>query len=516
MAIPRRSDMRYKCTNAVVILIVILIFILIHNRSAAASVEAQTLMKGQAATLNVEYDIGDVAVADPGVCDYLVGQDRRSLYVNGKGAGETTVTLWDSGGEKRDEFTVRVVTTTLKEALERVRDSVGDLKGVRVELRDGHVEVAGEVAEPDDFRQIEQLSRSDPRVRSRVRISRDVVGQVADAVAQAVDVPGVKARAVRDRVVLEGVAHSAADAKRAVEVAKLYAPDVLDLIEVKESGRSVGQGRLIELEFHLMEVKKEALRELGLNWAPGSFPKDAGGTASAGGGAGLISAVGDVGRSLLGFVFNLIPRLRFIRERGDGRVLENPSIVVKSGEEAKIFSGSEVPFLKGEQVQFKKVGVDISAQPIEVPGGVDLKISATLSAPSADIRGAIDTHTISTTAVCPVGQSVVLGNIIRNGDVKMRNRAPRDLDGSSALFTLFLSKDFQSNRSEFVIFVTPRYVEQPSPAEAQLRAFLSTEETMIRDRSKKEFAEYAEKRGGVADEGAAASKPRRGHGRKWR
>jgi len=46
----------------------------------------------------------------------------------------------------------------------------------------------------------------------------------------------------------------------------------------------VGQGRLIGLEFHLMEIKKEALRELGVSWAPGSFPKNAGGSVGAGGG----------------------------------------------------------------------------------------------------------------------------------------------------------------------------------------------------------------------------------------
>lgn len=494
----------------------IALFLILSNEPALAAVESQTLMKGQSATITLQYEVGDIAVADPGICDYLASQDRRSLYLNGRGGGETTITLWDVKGDKKDEFVVRVVTTTLKEALERVRESVGDLKGVNVVLRDGRVEIGGEVAEPEDFRQIESLARSDPRVRSRVRISRDVVGQVADAVANAIDVPGIKARSVRDRIVLEGIAHSAADAKRAVEIAKLYAPDVLDLIEIKDSGRSVGQGRLIELEFHLMEIKHEAMRELGLNWAPGAFPQGGGSVSSGTSGAGILSAVSDLGRSLMGFVFNLIPKLRFIRERGDGRILDNPSIIVKSGEDAKIFSGSEIPYLKGEEVQFKKVGVDITAQPIEVPGGIDLKISATLSAPSADIRGAIDSHIISTTAICPIGQSVALGNIIRNNDVKMKNRAPRDLDGNSALFTLFLSKDFQSNRSEFVIFVTPRLVDQPKPAEAELRAFLSTEEAMIRDRSKKELAEYTAKKGNAAGENISSEKPRKNRPKKWR
>ena len=460
---------------------------------AEASVGTQVLMKGQSKTISLEYEIGDVAVADPDVCDYLVGQGRRSIYLNARGGGETTVTLWDGAAKRRDEFVVRVVTTTLKEALDRAKGAVGDLAGVDIRITGGRIEISGAVADPDDYRLIDALSKSDRRVKNRVRLTDDVMKRVAGAVRKAIDVPGVEVRAVKDRVVLDGTVYNAADRKRAGEIAKLYTEDVLDLIEVRENGRSAGRGKLIELEFHLMEIKKSALRQLAFNWAPGAFPNGGAGTASAGG--GLLSSAGQLGKSILGFVMNFVPKLRLIRERGDGRVLENPKIVVKSGEEAKIFSGSEVPYIKGEEVQFKKVGIDIVASPIEVPGGVDIKLSATLSAPSADIRGAVDTHTIQTTAICPLGQSVILGNIIRNGDVKMRNRVPRGTDTSTAIFTLFLSKDFQSNRSEFVIFVTPRIVRTPTPAEVEFRNFLANEETMIRDRSKKEFAEYMKSKG---------------------
>lgn len=479
---------------------------------ASASSE-KTLIKGQSETISLDYAIGDVAVADPAVCDYLVAQDRRSIYLNARGGGQTTLTIWDSAGTMRDEYSIRVVTTTLKEALERVQGGIGSLSGVTVELRDGKVEIGGAIADPDDFRSIEAMSRADPRVRSSVRITSDVLGKVEQAIRDELDVPGVTVRTVRDRIALEGTVFSAADAKRAAEIAKLYTPYVMDLMEVRETGRSVGRGNLIQLEFHLMEIKKEALRELAFNWSPGSFPQGGSGTTAVGGGAGLAGAIGDMGKSILGFVFNFIPKLRFIRERGDGRVLENPSIVVKSGEEAQIFSGSEVPFLKGEEVQFKKIGVDIKASPIEVEGGVDLKISATLSAPSADIRGAVDTHTVSTTAICPLGHSVVLGGIVRNTDVKMKNRVPRDVDTSSSIFTLFLSKDFQSNRSDFVIVVTPKVVAQPAPAEAALRDFLATEEQMIKDRSKKEHRVYAEEHGIPAVENKSAKK---GRPKKWR
>lgn len=486
--------------------------------SAQASIEAQALVKGQSVTVSTDYDIGDAAVADPAVCDFLVGQDRRSLYVNARGGGETSMTLWDVKGNKRDAFPVRVVTATLAETLTRARDTVGALPGVNVETRDGKVVVTGEVAEPEDFRSIEALGKTDPRLRSRIRLSRDVIDKAAQAVREAIGVPGIAVRSVRDRIVLEGVAYSEADAKRALEIARLYTSDVLDLIEIKSTGRTIGRGRMIELEFHLMEVKREALRELGLSWTPGAFVGSSSGNASVGGG-GILSAVGDFGKSLLGFVLGFVPRLKLLRERGDARVLENPKVIVKSGEEARIFSGSEVPFLNGEEVQFKKVGVDIIATPIESPAGIDIKFSATLSAPSSDIRGAVDTHTMSTSAVCPEGQSIVVGGIVRHGDVKMHNRAPRGTETDSAIFTLFLSKDFQSNRSEFVLVVTPRIVEQPKPAELELQAFFATQDAIVRDRSRKEFEEdgrHKSKRSDVENIEDDRPKGARHSGRRWR
>jgi len=506
----KRDRREQRDTNTMKNKIILTFFILLTSSIAHASVGSQTLMRGQSQTITLEYEVGDVAVADPHVCDYLVARGRRSVYVNAKGAGETTVTLWDAKGIKRDDFVVRVMTTNLKEALNRTRAALGDISGIVIEINDGRVEINGEVADPEDYRAIKALTASDRRVRSRVRITRDVMDRVADAIRAEVDVPGLEIRAVKERIVLDGALYSVADRKRAIEVAKLFTEDILDLTEVRESGRRVGRGQLIELEFHLMEIKKGALRQLAFNWMPGAMPNGGGGTASAGG--GLLSSVGQFGKSILGFVMNFVPKLKILRERGDGRVLENPKIIVKSGEEARIFSGSEVPYIRGEDVQFKKVGIDIVASPIETANGIDMKIDATLSAPSADIRGAVDTHTVSTTAVCPLGQSVILGNIIRNGDVKMKNRVPRGTNASTAIFTLFLSKDFQSNRSEFVIFVTPRLVNEPRPGEVELAKFIANEEAMIRDRSKEEYEDFMKSKGRPVKKKSRKRKRRR----KWR
>lgn len=384
----------------------------------------------------------------------------------------------------------QTVGSSLKELLDRARSEYGELPGVRVGVRSGHVELDGEVAEPEDFKKIENMTRQDARIRSRVRLTKDVVGELTSAIADAISIPGITVRSVRGRILLEGIAYSSSDAKRAVEIAKLYAPDVLDLVDVKDSRREIGRGRMIELSFHMVEIKKDALRQLGLNWAPGSMPSGGSSNGSTDSGQGFLSSIAGMGKELIGFVFNLVPKLNFIRESGNGRVLENPTVVVKSGEDAKIFSGLEVPYYKGSDVDFKKVGIQIEATPVEIADGVDLKLTATLSTPAAELRGAVSTNTIATSAICKFGQSLVLGNIIRSGDVKMKNRVPNGMDTSTALFTLFLSKDFQSSRSEFVVFVTPRLVAAPSSAEKNMDEYMAMEEAMIKDRSKKEYTQY--------------------------
>jgi pilus assembly protein CpaC len=452
--------------------------------TSGAGVPNKILIKGQSTTIPVDYEIGDVAVANRDVCDYLVGSDRKSIYLNAKRGGETTVTLWSAAGDKEDEFLVRVVTATLSDVMDRVKDEFGDIDGIDININGGRVEIKGDVTDPKDFRRIEDMSRADGSIRSRVRLSDEMIGKIADAIRGEVATPGIEVKSVRDRIVLTGVAYNQTDSRRAYEIAKMYYDDVVNLIDVKDSSRSIGGKDLIELDIYMMEVKKSALKDLGINWAPGSFTASDGMGQTSGTAGGLFSAIGDVGKSLIGFVFQLVPKIRAINERGGARMLENPSVVVKSGETARVFSGSELPYYKGGEVGFKKVGIDIAAEPILIDDGVDIKIDASLSSPSSDLRGAVDTNSISTTAVCPFGQSLAIGNIVRSNDVKAKNRIPEGLDTSSALFTLFLSKEFQANRSEFVIFITPRLVKKPSGAVQELESFLANESAIAAELDK--------------------------------
>ena len=102
----------------------------IQSSAAIAALPAQNLLKGSSSTIDVDYEIGDVAIADPKVCDYVIGKSRKQIYLNARAAGRTTLTMWDAGGTKRDEVTITVFTTTVSEVLRKVKDQFGSLEGI--------------------------------------------------------------------------------------------------------------------------------------------------------------------------------------------------------------------------------------------------------------------------------------------------------------------------------------------------------------------------------------------------
>ena len=456
----------------------------------AASIPPQSLTKGESATIQTGYEIGDVAVTDPKVADFLIQEDRKSLYINAKGEGFATLTLWDAKGEARDAIPITVYSTSLKGILSEATQAFGSIKSIQFLAQDDSIRMIGEAPSPADYKRIQAFAMRHPQIINEITMAKPVLDTLTGKIEQAIALPGVKVRSVRDHVVLEGVAYSQASANKAFEIAKLYDPNCLNLIEVRQSDRNPGKEKMVELEVYFMEIQKSALHTFGIEWAPGSFPAASAGASTAGG----MGGIGGLGQSLIGFVFNLLPKIRFVHEHGLGRVLENPTLFVKSGDLANFFSGVQVPYYAQQNVQFKEVGVKVEAQPIVADADIDLKLSASISSPSPHIDGGINTHSLSTTAYIPSGQAVVLGGILSNRDVKTYNRVPKDLSTSSALFSLFLSKDFQSSKSELVVFVLPKIVDQAASASVHQEEWSRLEGQMIKDRSMKEYLEFMKKR----------------------
>lgn len=472
--------------------VMIMLWLILPLTLHAEPIKKQDLSIGNAVSITTEYNVGDVAVSDTSICDFMVTESRKEIYLNPRKEGFTTLTVWDAEGKKRDVVPVEISSSDATNLAKQAEGLFGK-SNISIEKDGRRIILNGEALSKYELQKAAGFASAHPEVENNVTMSGEILGTVADAVSKAIATPGVTVRDVRGRLLIEGVVYSSAAAKRAIEIAKLYEPDIVDLLEVKDTGRRPGKEKIIRLDAYFMEIKREALRGLGVRWAPGSMPQSESGSES--GGGGLFGGMADFGSKMIGFVFNLLPRLKFLHERGEARVLDNATFIVKSGEAADFFSGTQVPYYSGESVTFKDVGVKIHAEPIAAGSDVDLVINATLSSMAANIEAGIDTRNIATSAYVTEGQSVVLANMVSNRDVKTYNKKPANLDTSSALFDLSASKDFQSGRSEFVVFIRPTIVNELTPAEEKLKEYLSMEEDTVGDRSKKEYMEFVDKNG---------------------
>src|SRR3989338_10600249 len=109
----------------------------------------------------------------------------------------------------------------------------------------------------------------------------------------------------------------------------------------------------------------------------------------------------------------------------------------------------KIPYQTQNEIEFKEVGATITASPIAYNSAVDLKITVKISSLSSTVSGAIDRNEVTTSLYVKSGESVVLGGLLRNNDVKTYNKPPDKLDTTTALFPLFFSRDFQTNKSQF-------------------------------------------------------------------
>lgn len=459
-----------------------LIFALLMSSLAAAGaahaqIPAQNLIKGQSVTLNVEYKIGDVAITNDRVCDYLVRDSRQEIYLNPRSEGDTRMTVWDKSGEKRDEFAIHVEDITIDSIYNQAKERFGDVKDIKIEVKNGWLILSGTVDSRHQHRQIQEFAQKYPQVENGVHLSPAVIETLVRQIEKEIAIPGVEVRQVRSQLLIEGLVYSDEAYKKADTIARIYVPDVVNLLEVRKTGRRPGKDRLVQIDVHLMEIKKSALRSMGISWTPG---------VSSSSSYEIAKSQSDLS-GLVGTLTSIFPKINFIRQSGGGRVLENPKFLVKSGESADFFSGQTIPYRSERTVEFQNAGIRVKASPIATAGDVDLQVEVELSAlaPNSDN---IDRNTFNTTVYLPAGRSAVLGGLISNRDTKMWNKAPGGAE--SAIIALAASKDFQSNRSEFYIFLTPNILHDTLPAERQLSDYLETQEDMIRDRSKKEYREY--------------------------
>lgn len=419
---------------------------------------------GESTTVSLPYQFSKLAVGDPTVADYLVQKNEpggSEVLLAGKRAGVTNLIVWDNEGKQRDVVSLTVLIRDLEAFAKEIKAAVGRAPGLRFRVAGDKLIIEGEVDTPKQRQLLEQVVGDSPQVIKLVSLSPIALGIIADSVRQHVADRNVRVRAVGQKIVLEGVVFGKEQRARMEALAKLYYPEVENLLEVQASELRPGFGDMIQVTANFMEVNNATIDGWGISWLPlaPATSNQVTGTQDIGGGGGFVG-------SIVGTISNLFPKLSRAKELGGARILETSSMSVRSGDLASFQSGGEVAIPVSQSsgavtINYKEYGVFLNALPISDGDSVSLKMEVIVSAPDQAQPGGNFNFTksrVSTVQFCRSGDSVAVGGLITNRDNKLFDALPSGASG--ALFQLYTSEEFKKRRSQFVVFVTPAVLKE--------------------------------------------------------
>jgi pilus assembly protein CpaC len=371
---------------------------------------------GKSIVIDLPRDIKDVLVADPKIANAVVRSAQRA-YIIGAAVGQTNIVFFDSAGQQIAAYDIAVKR---------------DLNGARAVLKQ---------ILPNSDIQIEGLG---------------------------------------DGVILTGTAASPIEAQQAGDLAARLAggtEKVINSIAVR--GRDQ-----VMLKVTVAEVARSIIKQLGIDLS-GQLNY---GTAVVNfNNSNPFTATGQplVGSNAITTSFGSTPSvtatLRAMESAGVTRTLAEPNLTAISGESATFIAGGEFPIPTGvtcqttaagsvgqcaPSISFKKFGISLNFTPVVLTGGrISLRVMTEVSEVSNDnsitVTGitvpSVKTRRAETTLEIPSGGSMAMAGLIQDQTKQAINGLP-GLSQLPVLGTLFRSRDFQDNKTELMVIVTPYVV----------------------------------------------------------
>jgi type IV pilus assembly protein PilQ len=148
-----------------------------------------------------------------------------------------------------------------------------------------------------------------------------------------------------------------------------------------------------------------------------------------------------------------------------GKIVSSPRLITADQVKAIIEQGVEFPYQTtapngGTTIAFKKASLKLEVTPQITPeGGIILDVEVNKDSPGEILLGAraINTKRVQTQVLIENGGTVVIGGIFESNDAESETKVPY-LGDVPVLGNLFKSKNKSNNRSELLVFITPKVV----------------------------------------------------------
>lgn len=410
-----------------------------------------------------------------------------------KGEGFATLTIHDKrNGKIVAEYRIDIKKSKLDKVVREMRALLGDIEGINIKIVNNKVVVDGQILLPKDLARIYNVVQQfGDQASSLVTLSPLAQKKIAEFIARDINNPEIEVRAVNDKIILQGWAGNEEEKVRAEIIAKTYLPDivieaaeekgvikkrkpandgVINLIQIKEAAPKPPP-KMIQMVVHYVELSKDYSKAFKFQFTP-ELSDNSQVTVSGGG-----NSPGGIISSLTAVVSNLLPKLNWAKQHGHARVLESTSLIVEDGKKGEIKQVTNQPYAvigqNGTQgTAFAEVGIVSTITPrllgeksSSVQMDMAFKVSSMIGSTPA---GAPITSANEMTSSVTVRdrQSAAVGGLIRNSTTTGYNRPSGQ---KNPIISLYASKEFVKDQSQFVVFVTPVVKTSASSGSEQIK-----------------------------------------------
>jgi pilus assembly protein CpaC len=394
-----------------------------------------------------------VIISDPDIADAVI-VSPKALRIRGKKAGSTDMIIYYNDG-KKDTFDLNVNADT--GALEERIKEIAPGDPIQFRALKNTIIVMGTVSNQERYDRIYSLLLSIGKTYKTTKTVSYLQGG--------------------QTLVTEGTSSVGGG-----EDSKISFVDMLEVVDIPQ----------VLLQITVASIDRKALKDLGINWSQVSK------------GVALFSTVG----SALPFdtITNLMPdagtlagdqsfqnnpnfsvldskngtayMIRALSNKGLAKVLAEPNLIVKSGEEGEFLAGGEFPIpivtsatagtTAAVTVVYKKFGVQLHFKPtVKETGVIQLKldpaeVSALDFANAVTLSGfiipALKTDTVSTSVDLREGESFVIAGLLRDDWAKNLQKFPI-LGDIPILGAFFRQQHMEKTERELVFLVTPKLIK---------------------------------------------------------
>jgi pilus assembly protein CpaC len=399
-------------------------------------------------------DARDILVSNPDIAEAVIRTPRR-IYITGVAVGQSNIIVFDRAGAEVVSLDL-VVERDTGALAEMLRHLIPD-SDIKVEMVNDNIVLSGTVRNAADARR-----------------AQDIANIFANG--------GANSSAGRSQTTGQGSSAGSGFAVNVTTASAGQKPDsqVVNLLTIEGEDQ-------VHLKVTVAEVQRNVSKQLGIQMSAslgsGNFSTcTAGGTCSTTG-----NPFGVAGASLgnnaitLGYddgVNSLSATLRALEQTGMIRTLAEPTLTAISGETASFLAGGEFPVPTGQDtsgnitITFKPFGVALSFTPIVLAEGrISLRVKTEVSELTSDGSFTLNDLTIpglkvrraESTLELPSGGAMVMGGMLQDSVRQSIGKFP-GLGDLPVLGPLFRSRDFQRAETELVIIITPYLVKPVAPS----------------------------------------------------